>query len=151
MGLTQRSMVLSLTAFTVALASCSDAEDDIPQRSGVSDSGAHDGGRPDAPAQDGAQAACVPKEDEGACVSCTKQTCCTELERCSAANPNCECVLGCIAELQNPVDSELMTCASDCGLGHEAMTPLFSVLGCWGECASCPNIEPAEGGAPDAH
>lgn len=139
-------LVLGLiTASSAVFANCGD---DAPQPS--SGAGAGQADHPST-APDAGNTACAATGSESACLSCTKSSCCSEFGRCLEANPNCECALDCITKLQNPENSDRMTCASDCGVGHEAMSALVAVLSCSEACSSCPGAGAAPTAGMPAH
>ena len=64
------------------------------------------------------------------CNECVKASCCAELETCDA-DPDCACVLDCLAELTDPGFAEAMGCATDCGADFLAVAlPLQAIDGC---------------------
>ncbi|HET6583326.1 MAG TPA: hypothetical protein VFG69_07760 [Nannocystaceae bacterium] len=76
----------------------------------------------------GNDAVCMPAEGDDACYTCGKQMCCDEFMACVAEDPNCACVLDCLAALDDPGPTEAQTCSDDCDADFISLTPFFMMI-----------------------
>ena len=63
----------------------------------------------------GTATVCEPANTDDECNMCLKENCCDAMTMCVEADPQCACVLDCMAELDDPGPSEAQMCAADCG------------------------------------
>jgi hypothetical protein len=119
---------LSFVAMGIAtIGACGDDEEKSSSPSSTSTSASTGSGgmggqscMGDLTGQAGGDLVCDAQASDTECVSCTRMTCCDELQGC-LPDANCQCLLGCFLAGCDPVE-----CLADCG----SSGPVQDLIGC---------------------
>lgn len=112
--------------------------------SGSADNGSSEsssGAAEESSSSGGEPSVCDPEVGDSDCVTCTKTSCCGQLQGC-LGNPDCATVYDCLAGINQPTTEEQMTCASDNGVDFNTISAfLQQVYQC--RMGACPTDCPA--------
>lgn len=109
----------TLTTVSATEESTSDADTTATSTDPDTSSGATDTGNEDL---------CMPADGDDECYTCGKEMCCDEFMACAAEDPNCGCVLDCLAALDDPGPTEAQTCSEQCDADFISLTPFFMMI-----------------------
>jgi hypothetical protein len=71
---------------------------------------------------------CEPAKTDDECYACQKENCCDAMTMCVEADPNCACVLDCLAALEDPGPAEADSCAEECDADYLMIVPPLMML-----------------------